>query len=320
MTRDPITIDENASIKGRLAGIITDRMLKDYSPGKATTLHTWQVHYLLSKTAVKEAMNPHPNTVTPDAELTKAARIIRDNKLYGLCVVDDQEDGTPPSDGRHAEIGGSDSLVARESARGTGQRNATVLHDESTIRERECVQNVLLDQNDRDALLANGLQRREDFAHQQRRKPECRLIEQEQSWPRHQSAANRAHLLLTARQRSRFLACPFFEDRKHREDVLQRLTTHTSSGWRVRPHVQVLENRHRRPQLARFGNQDHSPLDHLVWGGLCHVSSIEHNSATTRFEQPRHASQSRRFSGAVRADQCDDLALRDVEGHAPESL
>ena len=111
MTREPITIDENASIiealhlmkeknirrlpvmhKGRLAGIITDRMLKDYSPGKATTLDTWEVHYLLSKTAVKEAMNPHPNTVRPDAELTKAARIIRDNKLYGLCVVDDRGD------------------------------------------------------------------------------------------------------------------------------------------------------------------------------------------------------------------------------------
>ncbi len=111
MTRDPITIDENASIidalhlmkeknirrlpvmhKGRLAGIITDRMLKDYSPGKATTLDTWEVHYLLSKTAVKEAMNPHPNTVTADAELTNAAGIIRDNKLYGLCVVDDHGD------------------------------------------------------------------------------------------------------------------------------------------------------------------------------------------------------------------------------------
>ncbi len=111
MTRNPITIDEGASIiealhlmreknvrrlpvmhKGRLAGIITDRMLKDYSPGKATTLDTWEVHYLLSKTAVKEAMNPHPHTVTPDSELTKAALMIRDNRLYGLCVVDDKGD------------------------------------------------------------------------------------------------------------------------------------------------------------------------------------------------------------------------------------
>lgn len=106
MTRNPITINDDASIMeaihlmqekevrrlpvmrdGRLFGIVTDRMLKDYSPGKATPLDTWQVHYLLSKTPVTEVMNPKPHTVTPDAELTDAALVIRDNKLYGLCVV-----------------------------------------------------------------------------------------------------------------------------------------------------------------------------------------------------------------------------------------
>jgi acetoin utilization protein AcuB len=107
MTNDPITIGDEASMieaihmmrdrnvrrlpvmrKGKLVGIVTDRMLKDYSPGKATSLDTWEVHYLLSKTPVKEAMNAKPHTVTPDTKLTDAARVIRDNKLYGLCVVD----------------------------------------------------------------------------------------------------------------------------------------------------------------------------------------------------------------------------------------
>jgi acetoin utilization protein AcuB len=111
MTTNPITIDEDATViealhlmkeksirrlpvmhKGRLAGLVTDRLLKDYSPGKATSLDTWEVHYLLSKTAVKDVMNPQPHTVTPDSELTKAALTIRDNKLYGVCVVDDRGD------------------------------------------------------------------------------------------------------------------------------------------------------------------------------------------------------------------------------------
>lgn len=111
MTRDPITIEESASImealhvmkehdirrlpvmrKGRLTGIVTDRMLKDYTPGKATTLDTGEVHYLLSRTPVRTAMNATPHTVRPDAQLTDAARIIRDNKLYGLCVVNDGGD------------------------------------------------------------------------------------------------------------------------------------------------------------------------------------------------------------------------------------
>ncbi len=111
MTREPITINDDASIieamhvmqergvrrlpvmhKRRLAGIVTERMLKEYSPGKATSLDTWEVHYLLSKTSVREAMNAQPITVTPDIKLTEAAKLIRDHKLYGLCVVDEKGD------------------------------------------------------------------------------------------------------------------------------------------------------------------------------------------------------------------------------------
>lgn len=108
MTKNPITINEDASIieaihlmkekgirrlpvmaKSRLAGLITERMIKDYTPGKATSLDTWEVHYLLSKTAVKDVMNPAPITVTPETDLATAAQTILDHKLYGLCVVDE---------------------------------------------------------------------------------------------------------------------------------------------------------------------------------------------------------------------------------------
>ena len=111
MTKNPVTIDQESSIieaihlmkekgirrlpvmaKGRLTGLITDRMIKDYTPGKATSLDTWEVHYLLSKTPVKEIMNPSPITITPDMELATAAQLILDHKLYGLCVVDGKGD------------------------------------------------------------------------------------------------------------------------------------------------------------------------------------------------------------------------------------
>ena len=111
MTKNPITIDQDASIieaihlmkekgvrrlpvmaGGRFTGLITERMIKDYTPGKATSLDTWEVHYLLSKTAVKEVMNPKPRTVTPDTDLSTAAQAILDHKLYGLCVVDGKGD------------------------------------------------------------------------------------------------------------------------------------------------------------------------------------------------------------------------------------
>ena len=111
MTPNPWTISDDASVMeamhemkarnvrrlpvmrdGRLAGVVTDRMLKDYSPGKATTLDTWEVHYLLSKTLVSEVMNSNPHTVTPETLLVDAAVVIRDNKLYGLCVVNEKGD------------------------------------------------------------------------------------------------------------------------------------------------------------------------------------------------------------------------------------
>ena len=107
MTRNPITIEADASMieaihlmrekgirrlpvmdRGRFVGLVTDRMMKDYAPGKATSLDTWEVHYLLSKTPVREGMNAHPHTVTPDVELGVAAQLFLDHKLYGLCVVD----------------------------------------------------------------------------------------------------------------------------------------------------------------------------------------------------------------------------------------
>jgi len=109
MTKNPYTIDQDASIieaihllkeksvrrlpvmaAGRFVGLITDRMIKDYSPGKATSLDTWEVHYLLSKTPVKDLMNTAPMTVSPDTDLSTAAQAILDHKLYGLCVVDGQ--------------------------------------------------------------------------------------------------------------------------------------------------------------------------------------------------------------------------------------
>ena len=107
MTKNPFTIEQDASMieaihmmkeknirrlpvvdDGRFVGLVTDRMIKDYSPGKATSLDTWEVHYLLSKTPVKDVMNPNPHTVTPDVELGMAAQSFLDHNLYGLCVVD----------------------------------------------------------------------------------------------------------------------------------------------------------------------------------------------------------------------------------------
>ena len=107
MTKNPITIEEDASVieaihllkeknirrlpvvkKGRLSGLVTEKMLYGYMPAKATSLDQWELHYLLSKTPVKAAMNPKPHTVTADTALADAAQLIHDRKLNGITVVD----------------------------------------------------------------------------------------------------------------------------------------------------------------------------------------------------------------------------------------
>jgi acetoin utilization protein AcuB len=108
MTLNPITIDASESIvkalhllkekdvrrlpvlkDGKLVGLVTERMLLTFSPGKSTSLDTWEVHYLLAQTPVTAAMNPHPHTVTPDTDLADCAQIIHDRKLNGITVVDE---------------------------------------------------------------------------------------------------------------------------------------------------------------------------------------------------------------------------------------
>jgi acetoin utilization protein AcuB len=107
MTPNPITIEDTATIveaihllkeknirrlpvmhKGRIAGVVTEKMLKDFTPSKATSLDTWEVHYLLARTLVTAAMNPKPHTVTPDTDIADAAKLLHDRKLNGVLVVD----------------------------------------------------------------------------------------------------------------------------------------------------------------------------------------------------------------------------------------
>ncbi len=108
MTRNPVTIPENTSIDdalhvmrerkvrrlpvldsaGQMVGIVSDRDLLHASPSPATSLSVYELHYLLSKLDVKSVMSSPVITVTPDTPLEEAARIMADNKIGGLPVLE----------------------------------------------------------------------------------------------------------------------------------------------------------------------------------------------------------------------------------------
>ncbi len=109
MTKHPITISQETPVTdaltfmrqnrirrlpvldrhGRLVGIVSEKDLLYVSPSPATTLSVYEVGYLLSKIRVEEIMTREVITVSPDTPLEQAARIMVDNKIGGLPVVED---------------------------------------------------------------------------------------------------------------------------------------------------------------------------------------------------------------------------------------
>ncbi len=107
MSRDLITVDEDASImrasklmkqnniqhlpvlrKGRLVGIVSDRVLKEASPSKATTLDIHEMYHLLDQIKVKSLMPKQLYTIHPEETVEKAAAVMLKRYISSLPVVD----------------------------------------------------------------------------------------------------------------------------------------------------------------------------------------------------------------------------------------
>jgi acetoin utilization protein AcuB len=111
MTRNPITIHEEASIDeglhlmrerkvrrlpvtdatGRMVGIVSDKDLLHAAPSPATSLSVYELHYLLSKLTIKRVMSSPVITVGSNTPIEEAARIMADNKIGGLPVVENDQ-------------------------------------------------------------------------------------------------------------------------------------------------------------------------------------------------------------------------------------
>jgi len=111
MTRHPVTIPETASIDdglhlmrerkvrrlpvldawGKMVGIVSDKDLLHAAPSPATSLSVYELHYLLSQLTIKQVMASPVTTVAMDTPLEEAARIMADQKIGGLPVLDQDE-------------------------------------------------------------------------------------------------------------------------------------------------------------------------------------------------------------------------------------
>jgi acetoin utilization protein AcuB len=79
------------SEKGELVGIVALDDLLRVSPSPATSLSVWELDYLLEKITIDKVMTRDVITVTEDAAVEEAGRIMADNKVSGLPVMCDGE-------------------------------------------------------------------------------------------------------------------------------------------------------------------------------------------------------------------------------------
>jgi len=72
----------------RLVGIVTDRDIRLNLPSPATSLSVWEINYLLARLTVGQVMSKYVITVAPDRDVRDAARILLDEKIGALPVLD----------------------------------------------------------------------------------------------------------------------------------------------------------------------------------------------------------------------------------------
>lgn len=107
MTPNPITIQPKTTLpeahqvmrvshirrlpvveNGELVGIVTLGDVREAEPSDATSLSIYEMHYLLSKLTVNKIMTRDPLTISPDASIRQAARLLLEHKIGGLPVME----------------------------------------------------------------------------------------------------------------------------------------------------------------------------------------------------------------------------------------
>lgn len=107
MTKNPLTVDSETPLfeakkimkennilrlpvvdKGKLVGMVTERMILEASPSPATSLSIHELHYLIAKMKVKDIMVKNPITISPDATFEETLLLGQEKGIGGFPVMD----------------------------------------------------------------------------------------------------------------------------------------------------------------------------------------------------------------------------------------
>ncbi len=75
----------------KLIGIVTQGDVQSAEPSSATSLSIFELNYLLAKLTIDEIMTRNPITVQAAATVRDAAKLMLDNTIGGLPVMDGEK-------------------------------------------------------------------------------------------------------------------------------------------------------------------------------------------------------------------------------------
>lgn len=75
----------------KLIGIVTIGDVREASPSDATSLSIWELNYIWGQLLVEKVMTKNVLTVSPDATVINAAKLMLENKISGLPVLDSSQ-------------------------------------------------------------------------------------------------------------------------------------------------------------------------------------------------------------------------------------
>ncbi len=74
--------------RDKLVGIVTRGDIRGAQPSEATSLSIYELNYLLGRLTLAQIMTRNPVTITPEATIGGAARLMLRHKIAGLPVVE----------------------------------------------------------------------------------------------------------------------------------------------------------------------------------------------------------------------------------------
>src|SRR5215510_10529518 len=158
----------------------------------------------------------------------------------------------PP--GSQPEIGLLEPLVGSEIARGARQDETPIFQHAGAVGKGQRAADVLLHEENGHPRAIDGGHRLEDPLHEHGRDAEGGLVQHEQTRPRHESAADGAHLLLAPGEGAGELARPLAEDGEEIEHVGEARGQLGPRRRGVRAQKQVLPHRHEGEEPPALGH------------------------------------------------------------------